>query len=112
MRIVLIEFPWHVKKILSNKSSFEKDVIVSLDPESSYELKINNIAYYETYQFCNHRELWLKYKDITEHTINITKILDQALWKMDKRFQEINWQLFDDYHFPLKTQDYFSQKNL
>ena len=41
MRVVLVEFPWHVKKILSNKGSFEKDVIVSLDAESSYDLKNN-----------------------------------------------------------------------
>ena len=43
MRIVLIEFPWQVIEIINNKESFRKDVIVSLDPESSYILKTNNI---------------------------------------------------------------------
>ena len=45
MRIVLIEFPWHVKKILNDRGSFDKDVIVSLDAESSYMLRRNQIKY-------------------------------------------------------------------
>ena len=102
MRLILVEFLWHAKIIVNNKKSFEKDVVVSLDPESSYILKSNKILYYETYQFCKHKELWLKYKDITDRTIKITEVLDQALWKVDKRFRELNWKLFDDYHYPLK----------
>ena len=43
MRAILVEFSWHAKKIINNKESFEKDVIVSLDPESSYILKTNKI---------------------------------------------------------------------
>ena len=52
MRIILVEFPCQVKEILNSKISFKKDVIISLDPESSYTLKINKIPYHETYQFC------------------------------------------------------------
>jgi len=102
MRIVLIEFPWQVIEIINNKESFRKDVIVSLDPESSYILKTNNIPYFETYQFCNHKELWLKYKEITNCSIKIAEVLDKALWSTDKRFKDLNWKIFDDYHYPLK----------
>ena len=35
MRLILVEFLWHAKIIVNNKKSFEKDVVVSLDPESS-----------------------------------------------------------------------------
>ena len=56
MRIILVEFPWQTKEIINNKESFKKHVVVSLGPESSYILKINKISYFETYQFCNHKE--------------------------------------------------------
>ena len=102
MRIVLVEFSWQLKEIINNKISYKKDVIVSLDAESSYILKINKIPYFETYEFCNHKELWLKYKQLTDHTINIVKVLDQALWNTDKRFKDLKWKLFNDYHYPLK----------
>ena len=102
MRVILVEFSWHAEKIINNKESFEKDVIVSLDPESSYMLKTNKISYFETYQFCNHKELWLEYKEITNLSIKITEALDEALWNADKRFKDLNWKLFNDYHYPLK----------
>ena len=102
MRIVLVEFLWHAKEIINNKESFKSDVIVSLNPESSYELKSNHIKYYETYQFCNHSELWQRYKELTERSINITKVLDEALWHLDKRFKNLNWEFFNDHHYPLK----------
>ena len=102
MRVILVEFSWQIKEIINNKESFKRDVIVSLDPESSYILKINKIPYFETYQFCNHKELWLKYKEITNRSIKITEVLDEALWNTDKRFKDLNWKLFNDYHYALK----------
>ena len=102
MRIILVEFPWQAKEIINNKESFKKHVVVSLDPESSYILKINKISYFETYQFCNHKELWARYKEITDHSIKITKVLDETLWSTDKRFKDLNWKFFNDYHYPLK----------
>jgi|TARA_Y100000294_G_scaffold176738_1_gene200009 hypothetical protein len=102
VRIILVEFPWQVKEIINNKETFKKDVIVSLDPESSYILKTNEISYFETYEICNHKELWLKYKEITNRSIKITEALDEALWNTDKRFKDLNWKLFNDYHYPFK----------
>ena len=102
MRIILVEFPWQTEQIINYKSSFREDVIVSLDAESSYILKTNKIKYFETYQFCNHKELWLKYKEITARTIEITKVLDKALWSTDQRFKDLNWKFFNDYHYPIK----------
>ena len=102
MRVILVEFSWHAKKIINNKEFFEKDVIVSLDPESSYMLKTNKISYFETYHFCNHKELWFEYKEITNCGIKITEALDEALWNVDKRFKDLNWKLFNDYHYSLK----------
>ena len=46
VRLILVEFLWHAKIIVNNKKSFERDVIVSLDPESSYILKSNKILLY------------------------------------------------------------------
>jgi len=71
MRVVLVEFPWHVKKILNDRSSFDNDVIVSLHPESSYILRSNQIKYFETYHFCKHSELWAKYKELTEKVLKL-----------------------------------------
>lgn len=102
MKIILVEFPWQVEQIINNKESFKPDVIISLDAESSYILKSNNIKYFETYQFCNHDELWSKYKEITKQTLKIVNILDKALWETDKRFKDLNWTVFNDYHYSLK----------
>ena len=102
MRIILVEFSWHAQEIIRNKEYFKGDVIVSLDEESSYILQTNKISYFETYEFCNHKELWTKYKEIIDHSIRITKVLDEALWKTDKRFEKLNWKFFNDYHYPLK----------
>jgi hypothetical protein len=102
VRIILVEFLWHARKIASNASFFAKDIIISLDPEISYFLKNNKISYFETYEFCNHKELWGKYKDITNQTIKITEVLDETLWKVDERFKNLNWKLFNDYHYVFK----------
>jgi len=102
VRVIIVEFPWQVKKIIENKDSFKNDIIVSLDAESSYNLKNNKISYYESYEFCNHRKLWSQYKEITDRTIKIAEILDQALWNIDKRFKDLNWKFFNDYHYVLK----------
>ena len=69
MRIILVEFSWHAQKIIKNKEYFKKDVIVSLDAESSYILKINKILYFEAYQFCDYKEFWKKYIEITDRSI-------------------------------------------
>ena len=102
MRVVLVEFPWHVKKILNDRSSFDKDVIVSLNAEPSYILRSNQIKYFETYHFCKHSELWAKYKELTEKSLKITNILDKALWSLDNRFKVLKWNFFNDYHYPIK----------
>ena len=49
MRIVLVEFTWQANKIINNKEYYKNDVIVSLDPESSYILKKNKIPHFETF---------------------------------------------------------------
>ena len=69
MKLILVEFSWHAKEIVNKKESFKSDVVVSLNPESSYILKINKIQYFETYEFCNHKELWLKYNDLIKRSI-------------------------------------------
>ena len=43
MKIVLVEFSWQANRILNNKEDYKNDIIVSLDPLSSYILKSNNI---------------------------------------------------------------------
>ena len=102
MRIILVEFTWQAEEIVNNKQYYKNDVVVSLHPESSYIFKFNKISYFENYEFCKHSELWPKYKNITERSIKITKVLDEALHNIDKRFKDLNWNFFDDYHYPLK----------
>ena len=80
MRIVLVEFTWQANKIINNKEYYKNDVIVSLDPGSSYIFKVNNIEYLENSHFCNHNKLWENYKNITDQSLKITKVLDEALY--------------------------------
>ena len=28
--------------------------------------------------------------------------MDEALWNVDKRYKDLNWKFFDDFHYPLK----------
>ena len=102
MRIILVEFLWHAKEIVNKKSSFKDDVIVSLDPESSYFLKTNKISYFETYEFCINKDLWSRYKDITEQSIRISEELDKALFNIEERFKSLDWKLFNDYYYVFK----------
>lgn len=102
MRIILIEYTWQVSEILAKKYDYEKNIVVSLDPESSYILKKNKIPYFETYHFCKHEDLWSRYKNITNVTFKITKILDEVLWKTDERYKNMKWNLFDAHHYFLK----------
>ena len=102
MRIILVEFLWQVKEIINSKNIYKKDIVVSLDPESSYNLKVNKVDYLESYQICKHKELWSKYAELTNRTIRITKILGEVLWKVDERYKNLDWNLFDDYHYQLK----------
>ena len=78
MKIILVEFPWQIKKITEN-NNFQNHIIVSTDPEASYILKKNNLRYFEAEEFCDHKILWGKYKQITENSLNIVKILEQIM---------------------------------
>ena len=102
MKIVIVEFLWHANKIISNKETFRRDIIVSLDPESSFLFRANNIKYFESYEFCNHKKIWERYKELTDRTVEITKVMDEALWQTDKRFKDLNWKLFYDFYFSIK----------
>ena len=93
MRIVLVEFTWQANKIINNKEYYKNDVIVSLDPGSSYIFKVNNIEYLENSHFCNHNKLWENYKNITDQSLKITKVLDEALWNIDSKFKKLNWKI-------------------
>ena len=101
MILILVEFPWQAIKISENKD-FHNYIIVSTDPEASYILKKNKLKYFETEEFCNHDALWSKYKDITENSLQITKILDKYLWKFDNRFKNLQWNFFNDFHYMFK----------
>ena len=82
MKIIFIEFLWQAEEILKSKSKFKEDLIVSLRNETSYLFMNNSIKYLEAYEICNHENLWKKYRDITNHSLKITKLLDNSLWKI------------------------------
>jgi len=100
-KIVLVEFPWQANKIVK-ATNFLNHIIISTDPEASYILKKNNYNYFEADEFCDHENLWAKYKHITDNSLKITKILDKHLWDFDYRFRDLRWNFFDDFHFMFK----------
>ena len=102
MKIIFIEFLWQAEEILKSKSKFKEDLIVSLRNETSYLFMNNSIKYLEAYEICNHENLWKKYRDITNHSLKITKLLDNSLWKIDERFRKLEWTFFDDNHYIFK----------
>jgi len=102
VKIIFVEFLWQVEEILKDKEKFRNDVIISLDQETSYFLMRNKIKYFETYEFCNHEQLWARYQDITKQSLKIAKVLDNTLWVVDERFKKLKWNLFDSYHYSLK----------
>ena len=102
MRVTLVEFEWQATKIISDKKFLENNIIISLDSVSSYIFKKNEIKFFESSEFCNNDELWNNYKKITEQSLNITKVLDEALWQADSRFKNLKWKFFDDWHHNIK----------
>ena len=102
MKIILVEFVWQVDEILGKNLDLKNTLIVSLDPESSYNLKSNKISYVEIEDICSNKYIWDQYEKITDHTFKITNILNEALWKCDERFKNLNWKFFDDFHYPIK----------
>ena len=102
MRVALIEFEWQAIKIISNQNFLDNNIIISLDSTSSYIFKKKKIKFFESSEFCNNDELWNNYKKITEQSLNITKVLDEALWQADSRFKNLKWKFFDDWHHNIK----------
>ena len=102
MRVALVEFEWQAIKIVSDKKFLESDIIISLDSESSYFFKKNKVKFFESSEFFNISELWNDYKKITEQSLNITKVLDEALWQVDSRFKNLKWKFFDDWYYNIK----------
>ena len=102
MRIVFVEFEWQAIKIISDKKFLESNIIISLDSTSSYIFKKKKIKFFESSEFCNSNELWNDYKKITEHSLNITKVLDDALWQVDSRYKNLEWKFFDDCHYNIQ----------
>ena len=112
MKIILVEFLWQAKEIINNNDIYKNDIIVSLNPESSYNLKANKINDLESYQICRHEDLWTKYPELTRRTIKITEALGSALLKTDERCKNLNWNLFNDYHYVLKISfDHFPRED-
>ena len=46
MRIIFVEFEWQAIKIISDKKYLESDIIISLDPTSSYFFKKEKIKFF------------------------------------------------------------------
>ena len=102
MRIVLVEYLFQATEIIKKKNYYKNDIIISLDPESSYEFKSHKVKFFESSELCVHKHLWSKYKEITERSLKISRTLDESLFYSDERFKKLNWKLFDDYHYVIK----------
>ena len=103
MRIIFVEFEWQAIKIISDKKFLESNIIISLDSTSSYILKKKKIKFFESSEFCNNNELCNDFIKIREHSFNITKVLDNALWQVDSRFKNLEWKFYDDWYYNIKV---------
>ena len=103
MKVFLVDEIWQLDNFFSTeKNNLEKFIFVSLNPECSYFLKKKNIPFFETSDFCVHKDLWSKYYDINNLSFKLCEILNDSLFKVDKRFKDLNWHIFDDFHYILK----------
>ena len=102
MRVLIIEFVWQVKKIINDKKISSFDLIVSLSPDASYHLKKNSINFFESDEIINEDKILDKYEEFANNSIEISSILDIELQKIDQRFKNLNWKIFDGYHYCLK----------
>ena len=88
-------------------------MIISLDPESSYYLQKNSIKYFETDQIFEDENILRNYERLSLNSIEICSLIDKELFKIDDNFKNLNWEIFNDFHYNIKlTYDqliYFSE---
>ena len=99
MKVLLIEFVWQVEKIINDKIAKSYDLIISLDPECSYILKSNAISFKESDEILDDELIIKDYEKLSLNSLKICSLIDQELFKIDKNFNQLNWKIFNDFHY-------------
>jgi hypothetical protein len=99
MKIVFVDKISKAKKI---GNSFN-EIIFSLNPSCSYVLKKRKIVYYDYSNFYNHELEWKNYSLYNSRTEKISKILDAGFHKFNFEYKDIDWKIFGDFSFIIKT---------
>ena len=102
MKVLLIEFIWQVEKIIREDTINKYDLIISLDPESSYFLEKNSIKFLETDQIFEDQNILKNYEQLSLNSIEICSLIDQELANIDDNFKKFNWNIFNDFHYCIK----------
>ena len=98
MKVLIIEFVWQVDKIINENIVDKYDLIISLDPESSYLLKRNSIKFLETDQIFEDENIIRNYEQLSINSLEICSLIDKELSKIDDNFKKLNWDIFNDFH--------------
>ena len=102
MKVLIIEFVWQVDKIINENIVDKYDLIISLDPESSYLLKRNSIKFLETDQIFEDENIIRNYEQLSINSLEICSLIDKELSKIDDNFKKLNWDIFNDFHYSIK----------
>lgn len=100
MKAFLCEFAWQANGLSGYAP--EETVVLSATPRASQALEVAGIPYVEISNFCDHEELWPRYREFTERTFTLTQALDELLMECDPRFQNSGLKIFDGLHYILK----------
>ena len=93
MKVLIIEFLWQAEKIIKENIVKKYDLIISLDPESSYYLQKNSIKYFETDQIFEDENILRNYERLSLNSIEICSLIDKELFKIDDNFKNLNWEI-------------------
>ena len=102
MKVLIIEFLWQVDRIINQNIVKKYDLIISLDPESSYHLQKNSIKFLETDQILEHEKILRNYEKLSLNSLQICSLIDQELYEIDDNFKRLNWEIFNDFHYIIK----------
>ena len=102
MKVLIIEFLWQAEKIFKENIVKKYDLIISLDPESSYFLQKKSIKYFESDQIFEDEYILRNYEKLSLNSIEICSLIDKELLKIDDNFKNLNWEIFNDFHYNIK----------
>ncbi|MDP3396799.1 MAG: hypothetical protein Q8S57_09080 [Methanoregula sp.] len=99
MKAIICEYLWQMNYIKNEPEA----LLISISPEMSYELSKCEFSFKECSEICNHQELWENYPNLIYNFFLLTNRLDEILWEIDPRFEELDFPIFDRLSYMLKV---------